>query len=232
MEILQSANYNVPDGNGLFVASMMQEENKNFISACFSVFFDKKRTYIKYGELIKWSDLTEDILEQATKRKQKIMIIDKKNNEPKNEFERKKAEMQKNLKQILSEKYPNNEFFIIFDRENIDTISKIIQEEDIDFIFSCLWMKTQEEVLVKIFEKLDKEQKVVGLGVGASIDFLLGLQKRAPKFFRDLWLEWFYRLIIQPKIRYKRIKTALIDFPKLIKNNKSELHNSCYRNSK
>lgn len=78
-------------------------------------------------------------------------------------------------------------------------------------------MKIQEERLAKIFQKLPSDFTVVGLGVGASIDFLLGLQKRSPKFFQNLGLEWFYRLIMQPKIRYKRIKTAVIDFPKLVK---------------
>ncbi len=78
-------------------------------------------------------------------------------------------------------------------------------------------MKIQEERLKKVFDFLPKNQAVVGLGVGASIDFLLGLQKRAPKIWRDSGLEWLYRLITQPKIRYKRIKTALIDFPRLVK---------------
>lgn len=80
-------------------------------------------------------------------------------------------------------------------------------------------MKIQEERLQKVFLLLPVTLPVVGLGVGASIDFLLGLQKRSPKIFQNLGLEWLYRLMMQPKIRYKRIKTALIDFPKLIAKN-------------
>lgn len=83
-------------------------------------------------------------------------------------------------------------------------------------------MKLQEERLVRVFSHLDEKNAVVGLGVGASIDFLLGLQKRAPKVFADNGFEWLYRLITQPKIRYKRIKTALIDFPKLVKKTTSK----------
>jgi exopolysaccharide biosynthesis WecB/TagA/CpsF family protein len=78
-------------------------------------------------------------------------------------------------------------------------------------------MKVQEKLLIDIFFHLPEEQKVVGLGVGASIDFLLGLQKRAPMIFQKLGLEWFYRLITQPKIRAKRIWDALYHFPRLIK---------------
>ena len=78
-------------------------------------------------------------------------------------------------------------------------------------------MKTQEQLLIDIFEHLDSSEKVAGLGVGASIDFLLGLQKRAPRSFQKLGLEWLYRLITQPRIRARRIWDAVYHFPKLIK---------------
>lgn len=118
----------------------------------------------------------------------------------------------------MTQKYPNNEFFVLFDGEqNPEQIAEIIQQENIDFVFSCIGMKVQEQRLCEIFEYLPTDFPVVGLGVGASIDFLLGLQKRAPNFFQNLGLEWLYRLITQPKIRAKRIKTALIDFPRLVK---------------
>ncbi len=39
----------------------------------------------------------------------------------------------------------------------------------------------------------------VGLCVGASIEFLTGAQKRAPRFLRHMALEWAYRLACNPK---------------------------------
>lgn len=217
MNILQKATYNVPDGNWLYVAEMMSEW-KNFFTSCFKVFFDKKNISNKYWELIKGSDLTRDILENWANIKQKILIIDRKNEKPKNDFEIKKSEVQKNMAKILEEKFPWNEIFIVFDGENSpEEIAEIIQKNNINFVFSCIWMKKQEEILVKIFDFLPNNFAVAGFGVGASIDFLLELQKRAPKIFANNWLEWLYRLITQPKIRYKRIKTALIDFPILVK---------------
>lgn len=221
MKILEKADYNVPDGNGLYVGSMMQK-GKSFLGACIKVFFDKKNVYAEHGELIKGSDFTRDILESGTTSPKKVLVIDRKNATPKNDLERKKAEVQKNLKKLLEEKYPGITVLVVFEGEKSDEeIAKIITENNIDFVFSCIGMKIQEERLVKVFEHLPDTQKVVGLGVGASIDFLLGLQKRAPKIFRDSGLEWLYRLITQPKIRYKRIKTALVDFPKLVKEKSS-----------
>ena len=41
------------------------------------------------------------------------------------------------------------------------------------------------------------------MGVGGSFDVLSGHKKRAPKAFRKLHLEWFYRIIKEPS-RLKR----------------------------
>jgi N-acetylglucosaminyldiphosphoundecaprenol N-acetyl-beta-D-mannosaminyltransferase len=38
----------------------------------------------------------------------------------------------------------------------------------------------------------------VMMGVGGSLDFIVGAQKRAPKWVRRINLEWLYRLITQP----------------------------------
>lgn len=105
MEILRKATYNVPDANGLYVGYMMQE-GKLFFMAGLRVFFMKKSVQAEYGELIKGSDLVRDILESRGDKNKKILVIDRKNQVPKNDFEVKKAEMQKDLKNIIESKYP------------------------------------------------------------------------------------------------------------------------------
>ncbi|WP_332677213.1 WecB/TagA/CpsF family glycosyltransferase [Brevundimonas sp.] len=42
------------------------------------------------------------------------------------------------------------------------------------------------------------------LCVGASVDFLTGRQQRAPRIFRQLSLEWLYRLLSQPRRMFRR----------------------------
>ena len=39
---------------------------------------------------------------------------------------------------------------------------------------------------------------LVGMGVGASFDYLTGVQRRAPPWVQHAGLEWLYRLIRQP----------------------------------
>jgi N-acetylglucosaminyldiphosphoundecaprenol N-acetyl-beta-D-mannosaminyltransferase len=44
----------------------------------------------------------------------------------------------------------------------------------------------------------DATATLVGMGVGASFDYLTGVQKRAPAWMRSAGLEWLYRLARQP----------------------------------
>jgi 8-oxo-dGTP pyrophosphatase MutT (NUDIX family) len=48
--------------------------------------------------------------------------------------------------------------------------------------------------------------------VGGTLDYISGRIKRAPKWWRDLGMEWFFRLLKQPS-RYRRIADATIKFP-------------------
>lgn len=67
-----------------------------------------------------------------------------------------------------------------------------------------------------IWENLPKMPTVkIAVGVGGSLDFISGRQKRAPKIFRSLGLEWLWRLLQQPW-RIRRIWRALIVFPYLV----------------
>ena len=47
-------------------------------------------------------------------------------------------------------------------------------------------------------------QVPLSLAIGATIDFEAGNVKRAPKWMQNSGLEWFYRLIKEPKRMYKR----------------------------
>ncbi len=55
------------------------------------------------------------------------------------------------------------------------------------------------------------------MGVGASVDFVAGTGKRAPEWMSRVGLEWFYRLVKEPRRMWKRYlvqdpKFALVVF--------------------
>jgi N-acetylglucosaminyldiphosphoundecaprenol N-acetyl-beta-D-mannosaminyltransferase len=50
------------------------------------------------------------------------------------------------------------------------------------------------------------------MGVGGTFDYWAGTVRRAPKWMREIGLEWLYRLIKEPK-RWRRIWDAVVVFP-------------------
>ncbi len=51
----------------------------------------------------------------------------------------------------------------------------------------------------------------VAMGIGGSFDYMANKIKRAPQWMRQIGLEWFYRLVMQPW-RIKRIFKAIFTF--------------------
>lgn len=72
-----------------------------------------------------------------------------------------------------------------------------------DILFVAFGQIKQEKWIDR---NLDKLPVKVVMGVGGAFDYLSGSVIRAPKFIRNLGLEWLFRLIIQPW----RIKRQLI----------------------
>lgn len=215
LEILRQADFLTPDANGLYTATLMQE-GSGFLMAGFRTFFSKKSLAERYGELIQWSNLTRDLVDATIRENKKILMIDNYLiTKPKNDFEVRKMEVQKKLRELFALRFPELQIEIVFDGDkNPEELANFIQKEDISYVFSCIGMKKQEQRLIEIFSYLSFEQKVVGLGVGSSFDYLLGLQKRAPLIFQKLWLEWFYRLMLNPRARWSRIVDAFWRFPR------------------
>lgn len=69
-----------------------------------------------------------------------------------------------------------------------------------DVCLVALGIPLQEKLIAKYIEKT---QKGIYMGVGGTFDVLSGVKKRAPKIFIKLNMEWFYRIVKEPK-RIKR----------------------------
>lgn len=79
----------------------------------------------------------------------------------------------------------------------------------IDYIKSCspdivwvgLGLLKQERWIADTIDDLGVPWMV---GIGAAFDYHSGAVPRAPKFFRDMGLEWVFRLALEPRLRAKR----------------------------
>ena len=68
--------------------------------------------------------------------------------------------------------------------------------KDADILFVCLGAPKQE---MWINNNRDKLNARVALGIGGSLDVFAGTVERAPDFYCKHGLEWFYRLLCDPK---------------------------------
>lgn len=86
-------------------------------------------------------------------------------------------------------------------KEEIDNIIKIINKSKPDILAVGLGAPKQEKFIYKYRNQLNVP---VSLAIGASIDFEAGNVNRAPRWMQKSGLEWFYRLIKEPKRMFKR----------------------------
>lgn len=214
-KILEKADFLTSDGIWLYIAyQILDNKFWFFVNSLllpyffFNLFFRRKMLYEKYWDRICGSDLTKDLLNFSEKNSTKISILDLYN--PNDE---KKVASQKIFEEKLKEKFPNLNFdYIIFNPEKKSEIFEKIRFSDSKIAFSTLWMKYQEENILEVISNCKNIK--LWLWVGSSFDYFIGFQKRAPKIWRSLGLEWLYRLLTWPRKieRLKRLYRAIILF--------------------
>ena len=88
-----------------------------------------------------------------------------------------------------------------------------IQQKNPDIFFVAFGHGKQEWWISSFLKEFPSVR--IAMGVGGAFDYIAGSARRAPKWFRNMGLEWVFRLITQPK-RFKRIFNAVIIFPYLV----------------
>ena len=96
-------------------------------------------------------------------------------------------------------------------------IAKMVNDDNPDIIWVSLGAPKQEQFMFRLKPFLNRG---VMFGFGAIFNFNSGFpdQKRAPQWIRNLRLEWFYRLLQEPKRMWRRYWNVFRSFPQLIKN--------------
>ena len=119
------------------------------------------------------------------------------------------------LKVILENKYPNLQvagmysppFRTLTEKEKREDVERINQSEA-DIIWVGLGAPKQENWMHEHKGKLCG----VSVGVGAGFDYHAGKLKRAPKWVQRISMEWFVRLIQDPKRLWKRYLVTNVKF--------------------
>jgi UDP-N-acetyl-D-mannosaminuronic acid transferase (WecB/TagA/CpsF family) len=154
-DILQQADYLIPDGVGLYIAAQMLEYENKFMRVVllpyffFNLFFRSKMLYDKYGERICGSDLTKLLLDYAIKNNVRITILD-----PYYPEDLPKVASQKDFQQNLLAKFPGLKFdFFVYKPDQISHIISEIKASDSKLIFSTFGMKTQEQCVLDVIKQ-------------------------------------------------------------------------------
>lgn len=95
--------------------------------------------------------------------------------------------------------------------EEINKVNKKISEANPDLLIVCFGCPKQEKFIYENYQKYDA---TVSVCAGATVDFLAGNIKRAPKWMSKCGLEWLYRFFKEPKRLFKRY---FVDDVKIIK---------------
>ena len=177
-KFINSADILIPDGKGLILASKILQ------------------TPLK--ERIAGIDLAENIMEIAKNKKYSIYILGGKDNVA----NQAKTNLRLKYKGI---KICGTHSGYFTHKEETDIV-KEIEKSKAEILFVCMGYPRQEKF---IYENIDKLTRVkLAIGLGGSVDVWAGKLKRAPYLFRKFSLEWFWRMLLEPR----RIK-FLLDIP-------------------
>lgn len=77
----------------------------------------------------------------------------------------------------------------------------VIRAAGTDILFVAMGVPRQEEFIEEHWDRLGVG---IAIGVGGSFDVLAGLRARAPNWVQRIGMEWFYRLIQEPRRLFVR----------------------------
>jgi N-acetylglucosaminyldiphosphoundecaprenol N-acetyl-beta-D-mannosaminyltransferase len=131
---------------------------------------------------------------------------------------------QTNIKYQKSKHLTLNTKFLVglnFDEKENQALIARINKVSPDVLLVAFGHGKQEKWLAEFIKELPSVK--IGMGVGGAFDFLAGKVRRAPKFLRQLGLEWLWRLAQEPIKRSKRIWKAVITFSLLVRYYKRQI---------
>lgn len=99
------------------------------------------------------------------------------------------------------------------DQLQLEIIRKKISDAAPDILIVCLGCPKQEKF---IYENMAEYDAVLSVCAGATIDFMAGNVRRCPRWVSDVGLEWFFRVLMEPRRLFKRYFIDDIAIVKLI----------------
>jgi N-acetylglucosaminyldiphosphoundecaprenol N-acetyl-beta-D-mannosaminyltransferase len=88
-----------------------------------------------------------------------------------------------------------------FTKEDEEAVAKQIADSGASILFVAM-SSPKKEIFLNTYKNLIQTPFI--MGVGGSFDVVSGLVKRAPRWMQNWGLEWFYRVMQEPRRMWKR----------------------------
>ena len=158
-----------------------------------SVVWAAKRLGIPLTERVTGCDLFQKLVAVSSEKGYKIFLFGA------------KEEVVTKVKAIYEKQYPGiqivgyrNGYFTETDEPQI---VKQMSDSEADMMFVAFSSPKKEYWVNKYLEEINIP---FVMGVGGSFDIVAGVTKRAPKWFQEHGMEWFYRFVQEPRRMWKR----------------------------
>lgn len=189
------------------LTAQKDEEFRNILNSCdlnvadgIGIWF----AFLCFGKYLKTKiagvDLMEGILQIAEKNDKKVFLVACSGG----------LSTWEEMRDAILKKYPRLQV------SGANLSSNIIGYElpvvDCSIILCSFGAPHQEKFLHSLKSRENGNIRLV-MGVGGAFDFITGKLGRAPFWIRKIGLEWLFRLVQEPKYRFKRIFNAVIIFP-------------------
>jgi len=146
------------------------------------------------------SDLFPLLWKELTKHNKRIMVI----------------APNEQVGELLKKEYGNMVYYVppFFDEENKAEMEKVVEgcipvfdAFKPEYVFLGIRFPKQNHIALGLIDHVKRSgsgSMPLFLLLGASYEFYLNLKKRAPKFWQQIGMEWFYRFTQEPKRLFKR----------------------------
>lgn len=158
-------------------------------------------------EKISGSDLVPLLLKQASDKGQSVFIIGGKDGIA----QKAKSNIEKSNPKIKIVGTYAPPLGFEKNQKELDKINLMISDCHPDILIACFGCPKQEKW---IYENYLKYEAKLSVCAGATVDFLAGNVKRAPKWISNIGFEWFYRFLQEPKRLFRRY---FVDDVKILK---------------
>lgn len=148
-------------------------------------------------EKISGSDLVPKLCQTAAEKGYKIFIVGGKDGVA----DSARANLERDLKKIKIVGTYSPPLGFESDADELSRTNQKINDVNPDIVIACFGCPKQEKW---VYENYQKYNAFVSICAGATVDFLAGNVKRAPKWMSEHGLEWFYRFVQEPRRLFKR----------------------------